>query len=139
MKKILVPIDGSHNSLEALKWARDMAEKYGSQIIILNIQKPVSYITPETISLREDPNLFAKIGEKVIDAGLEAIKGTTVEVKTEVNFGDPAEQILDVIDKEDVDVVVMGSQGITGIKKFLIGSVSNKILMHSSKPVMIIK
>jgi len=139
MKKILVPIDGSQNSLEALKWARGMAEKYGSQIIILNIQKPVSYATAETVSVREDPDLFAKIGEKVIDAGLEAIKGTPVDVKTEVNFGDPAEQILDVIDKEDVDMVVMGSQGITGIKKFLIGSVSNKVLAHSSKPVMIIK
>ncbi|PKM79301.1 MAG: hypothetical protein CVU88_06485, partial [Firmicutes bacterium HGW-Firmicutes-13] len=53
IRKILAPIDGSQNSLEALKCARDLAEKYGARIVLINVQKPAAYETPELVS--EDP------------------------------------------------------------------------------------
>ncbi len=70
---------------------------------------------------------------------MNAIQGTDANIKSEVITGDPSEQILYLIDKEDVDMVVMGCHGLSGLRRFLIGSVSNKVLQHSSKPVMIIK
>ncbi len=137
IKKILAPIDGSQNSMESLKCARDLAEKYGAQIVMVNIQKPASYEAPKPVS--EDPKVLEERGSKIIEKGMDAIKGTTANIKSEVITGDPSEQILHLIDKESVDMVVMGCHGLTGVRRFLIGSVSNKVLQHSSKPVMIIK
>ncbi len=139
MKKILVPIDGSYNSLEALKCARDMADKFGSKIIIVNAQKVSNEAIATSESLDVDQEVLKENAKKIINKAMEVIKGTSVNVKTETVIGDPAEQILYLIDKEGADMVVMGSHGLSGIRRFLIGSVSNKVLQHSPKPVMIIK
>lgn len=145
MKKILVPIDGSQNSFKALKHARNMAEKFGSEIILVNIQKPIFYesLEPEPVSSENGSETIQERAKIIINQGLEILKGSPVsikpELKTEIIAGEPAEQILYLIDKEDVDMVIMGSHGLSGIRRFLMGSVSNKVLQHSSKPVMIIK
>ncbi len=137
MKKILVPIDGSPNSLEALKTAKDMADKYGSQIILVSVQKPATY--ERSIPVDENPDILKGYAKEVIDKGMEVLKDSSVNVKSEAIIGDPAEQILYMVDREDADIVVMGSHGATGMRRFLIGSVSNKVLQHSPKPVMIVK
>ncbi len=137
MKKILVPIDGSQNSLEALKCAIDMADKYGSQIILVNAQKPATF--ERSIPVDENPDILKEHAKEVIDKGMEVLKDSSVNVKTEAVVGDPAEQILYLVDREDADLIVMGSHGASGMRRFLIGSVSNKVLQHSPKPVMIIK
>ena len=138
MKKILAPIDGSQNSLEALKSARDMAEKFGSQLIIINVQKPASFDTSEPVD--EDIPAMEAASQKVLDKGLEVVKGISLEVRAEkVCCGDPAEQIIQFADDEDVDLIVMGSHGLSGVRKFLLGSVSDKVVQHASKPVYIVK
>ncbi len=140
MKKILAPVDGSQNSFEALMSAKDMAEKFGGQIVILNVQKPASFETSEPVPDYEmDPDALKRRGKEVLDKAEELVKGTSAEVKTLFTVGDPAEQILNLIDKEGADMVVMGSHGLSGVRRFLIGSVSNKVLQHSSKPVLVIK
>ncbi len=144
MKKILAPIDGSHNSLKALKYAKNIAEKYGSQIILVNIQKPIFYESPKPEPVGEErPITLEEEASKIINQGLKVLEGCTASIKSLTKsddiVGNPAEQILYLIDKEDVDVVIMGSHGFSGIKKFFMGSVSHKVLQHSSKPVMIIK
>ncbi len=140
MKKILVPVDGSQNSYEALMSAKDMAEKFSGQIVILNVQKPASFETSEPVpDYKMDPEALKRRGKEVLDKAEELVKGTSAEVKTLFSVGDPAEQILNLIDKEGADMVVMGSHGLSGVRRFLIGSVSNKVLQHSSKPVLVIK
>ncbi|UNC92360.1 universal stress protein [Candidatus Contubernalis alkaliaceticus] len=140
MKKILAPVDGSQNSFEALMSAKDMAEKFGGQLIILNIQKPASFDTPHPVpDYQIDPEALKRRGKEILDKAEELVKGTSAEVKTLFTVGDPADQILNLIEKEGADMVVMGSHGLSGIRRFLIGSVSNKVLQHSPKPVMVIK
>ena len=138
MKKILAPIDGSQNSLEALKSAKEMAEKFGSQLIIINVQKPASFDTSEPVD--EDIPAMESRAQKILDKALEVVKGTSKEVRAEkVCCGDPAEQIIQFADDEDVDLIVMGSHGLSGVKKILLGSVSNNVTQQSSKPVFIVK
>lgn len=138
MKKILAPIDGSQNSLEALKSAKDMAEKFGAELVIINVQKPASFDSPDAVD--EDMSVLEERAKKILDKGLEVVKDTSVKVRSEmVCCGDPADQIIYFADQEDADLIMMGSHGLSGVKRFLIGSVSNKVLQHSSKPVMIIK
>ena len=144
MKKILAPIDGSLSSLNALKYTRDIAEKFGSEIILVNIQKPIFFESPkpETVD-GEDSKTLEEKASMVVSQGMKILEGTPAKVrslmKSEDIMGDPAEQILYLIDKEDVDIVIMGSHGYSGIRKFLMGSVSHKVVQHSPKPVMIIK
>ncbi len=145
MKKMLVPIDGSQQSLKALKYAGDLAEKFGSEIILVNIQKPFFYesLDPEPVSTENGSETFEDVAKKIIQRGLEVLKGSSVSIKPELRpeiiTGEPAEQILYLINKEDIDIVIMGSHGLSGIKRFLVGSVSQKILHHSPKPVLIVK
>lgn len=140
MKIILAPVDGSKNSFEALMSAKDMAEKFGGKLVIVNVQKPASFDTSEPVPDYDlDPEALKRRGKQVLDKAEEMVKGTTAEVKTLFTVGDPAEQILYLVDKEGADMVVMGSHGLSGVRRFLIGSVSNKVLQHSPKPVMVIK
>jgi len=53
--------------------------------------------------------------------------------------GTPAEEILDYAEDNDIDLIMMGTHGLTGVKRFLIGSVAEKVLRHSKIPVMIIR
>ena len=140
MKIILAPVDGSKNSFEALMSAKDMAEKFGGKLVIVNVQKPASFDTSEPVPDYDmDPEALKRRGKQVLDKAEELVKGTSAEVKTLFTVGDPAEQILYLVDKEGADMVVMGSHGLSGVRRFLIGSVSNKVLQHSPKPVMVIK
>ncbi|RQD77229.1 MAG: universal stress protein [Candidatus Syntrophonatronum acetioxidans] len=145
MEKILVPIDGSENSLKALKYAEDMAEKFGSQIILVNIQKPVFYegLDPEPLSKDKETETLQEKANAVINEGLQELEDSTLSIKVEFDpdiiVGDPAEQILFLIEKEDVDLVVMGSHGLSRLRRYIIGSVSSKVLKHSKRPVLIIK
>ncbi len=145
MKKILVPIDGSEHSLNALKYARDMAEKFGSEIILVNIQKPFFYesLEPEPVGSEDGSETLQEVAKKIINQGLKFLEGSPVSVKAELRpdivTGEPAEQILFLLNNEDFDMVIMGSHGLSGIRRFLMGSVSTKVLQHSPKPVMIVK
>ena len=140
MKKILAPVDGSKNSMEALMSAKDMAEKFGGTLIIANVQKPASFETSEPVPDYDmDPEALRRRGQEVLDKAEEAVKGTSAEVKTLFTVGDEAEQILYLADKEGADIIVMGSHGLSGVRRFLIGSVSNKVLQHSSRPVLVVK
>ena len=67
--------------------------------------------------------------------------GKEAGVKVEPVFlrGIPAEEILDYAEENDIDLIVMGTQGLTGVKRFLIGSVAENVLRHSKVPVMIVR
>ena len=69
----------------------------------------------------------------------EALKGSGVEVETMPREGDPADAILDVAEEKGADLIVVGNKGMTGAKRFLLGSVPNKISHHAPCSVMIIR
>ena len=64
-------------------------------------------------------------------------KGLTVD--THVRYGDEAEEILDHASQKDIDLVAMTTHGRSGVKRFLLGSVAEKILRHSTKPVFLVR
>lgn len=66
-------------------------------------------------------------------------KDAGVKVEPVVLKGSPAEEILEYAEKSDIDLIVMGTQGLTGIKRFLIGSVAENVLRHSKVPVMVVR
>jgi nucleotide-binding universal stress UspA family protein len=139
VKKILVAHDGSKLSDKALKKAVEMAVRYGSNLTVLTVI-PDLYLT-ELSDLDRKRIMDALTEETTIS--MEKIRSTlaakSVESKTITRQGMPAEKILETAKKMKVDLVVVGSHGRHGAKKFLLGSVSSKIVEYAACPVLVIK
>jgi len=131
--KILVPTDGSEGSKIALEHAKGLAEKYSSEIHLLYVADVRTHNTGEII-----PNLVAeleKIGEESIESMKESLEGVE-GIKDSVIKGIPHREINDYADEKDIDLIVMGTHGRTGLDRILLGSVTEKVVRTSNVPVM---
>ena len=138
MKRILVAHDGSRSSEKALKKAMEMAKRFNSSITVISVV-PELYLT----ELLEMDRL--KISETLTDEAkktMEKIKKSTrgiKSLKTVIRQGNPAEEILDAAEKMKADVIVTGSHGRRGAQRFLLGSVSSRIVDHAKCSVFVVK
>lgn len=139
MQKILVAHDGSKSSDKALKKAVEMAVNFNASLTVLSVI-PELYLTE--LSDIDRNRIFNSLSKETTDA-MEKIRkslsGKSIEVKTLIRQGDPAEKILETAQKMKADLIVTGSHGKHGTKKFLLGSVSSKIVDYSKCPVMVVK
>jgi len=138
MKKILVAHDGSKSSETALKKALEIAEKFGASVTVISVV-PDLYLSElmEMDRLRILDTLTAE-AKKVMNR----IRTKTVlsrPIKTIVVQGSPAEEILSAAKKIKADCIVTGSHGRHGAQKFLLGSISSKIVDHSPCTVLVVK
>lgn len=137
--KILVPIDGSKNSLEAVSYAVEMAEKYG------NSQVTLVYVIMYETYFMDSPTMVESKGEEkageAFDEALDmASKISDVEIETLIKKGSSAaDNIIDVADEGKYDVIVMGSQGISNLKRFLMGSVSTRVSQYAPCTVVLVR
>lgn len=142
-KKILVPIDGSKNSLKALSHAATMANSCNAELTILYVsvlsqQVPLyeqakgSTIPPNAST---DPVNFAK---KILDEALNHIPEGT-QVKTHNEIGEPRVTIVEFAEHNRYDVIVVGSRGLGTISGLLLGSVSTYVIRNSNCPVLVVK
>ncbi len=139
MQKILVAHDGSKSSDKALKKAVELAINSNASLTVISVV-PELYLTEFS---EEDRNRITKTLEEETRQTMEKIRkslaGKSIEVKTIIRQGDPAEKILETAQKMKVDLIVTGSHGKHGAKKFLLGSVSSKVIDYSKCPVMVVK
>ncbi|EHL05105.1 universal stress family protein [Desulfitobacterium hafniense DP7] len=138
--KILVPTDGSEYSRRALLAALEMGKKFNGEIILLNV-----LMTPEALGylLSEDATVvqqqFNPNGEAALAATTKNVDLGGVRLTCRVKPGYPALVILEEIVSEDIDLVVMGYRGYTSLAGTFMGSVSQKVLAKTSRPVLLIK
>lgn len=139
MQKILVAHDGSKSSDKALKKAVEMAVNFNASLTVLAVI-PELYLTE--LSDVDRNHIFEALSRETSEA-MEKIRkslsGKSIEVKTLIRQGDPAEKILETAQKMKVDLIITGSHGRHGTKKFLLGSVSSKIVDYSKCPVLVVK
>ena len=136
MKKILVAVDGSEYSNVAVKKAGELAEKFGSKVTLLNVVKPLSVFHEgveivEALQKNEAMQILRKSKEILIDMEIDS--------KTLFRKGDPASEIVDIARENDVDLIVIGSRGFSGIKMFLLGSVSKRVTEHAHCSVLVVR
>ncbi len=141
MKKILIPVDGSENSDKALEEGIKLAQAFSSEIIILNVLKGFRdhHIHEGLDVYKLSRDFFEEESNKVINKSKEKLRDFDGIVKTFVVDGEPPEEIINLAEKENVDLIVMGSKGLSGFNRLIIGSVTNNVLNHCDKPLMIIK
>ena len=142
--RIVVGTDGSETAAEAVRQAVDLAKLAGAQLSIVSAYEPVSKRRLQDeqqgapadvqyeIGPREDVNL-------VLDAAAAAAKKEGIEVQAHPVEADPAEAILNVAEETKADLIVVGNKGMTGARRFLLGSVPNNVSHHAPCSVIIVR
>lgn len=142
--RIVVGTDGSDTAGEAVRQAIDLAKLAGATLSIVSAYEPVSKRRIQSeqegapadvqyeIGPREDVNL-------VLDAAAAKAKQEGLEVQTHPVEGDPAEAILSAAEETDADLIVVGNKGMTGARRFLLGSVPNNVSHHAPCSVIIVR
>ncbi len=146
MKSILVPTDFSEQANFALDLAKQLAKKHGASIQLLHIvEQPGShYLTPVTGGGQDQmDNVYVlRLIEKV-KAQLRNITNElsqqNIQATYQIKIGNPFKHISSQIKDEDFDLIVMGTQGISGIDEVMVGSNTEKVIRHASCPVVTLK
>jgi nucleotide-binding universal stress UspA family protein len=141
---IVVGTDGSDTATKAVRKAVDLARAVGAKLELVSAYEPVPVqrLSEERREAPEDLQWAINPREDV-DATLEAAAAVAREAGVPVNVyarqGDPADAILDVAEEQEADLIVVGNRGMTGAKRFLLGSVPNKVSHHAPCSVLIIR
>jgi len=139
MKKILVAHDGSKTSDHALKKAVEIATAFESSLTVLAVV-PELYLSELSDSDRQKiMNALSEETQKAMERIRVSLSGKSLEVKTIVRQGLPAEKIIETAQKMKVDLIVVGSHGRHGARKFLLGSVASKVVDYAPCPVLVVK
>ena len=140
---IVVGIDGSDTAREAVRQATVLARSVGARIELVSAYEPVSDARlRESIAVPEDLHWIINPREDVeatLEEAAAEIREGGVEVTVFARQGDPADAILDVAEERGSDLIVVGNKGMTGAKRFLLGSVPNKVSHHAPCSVLIIR
>lgn len=139
MKKILVAIDGSENSKRALIQAKEHAVCTGARVTIITVVKPRVRYAAITYQASSAADLLELADEKILKKALKVFDDFTGQVDTELKQGDPADEIIKEAENGDYDLIIMGSRGLGAFSRSILGSVSNKVLNHVKRNVLIIK
>ena len=142
--RIVVGTDGSETATEAVKQAADLASKVGAALAIVSAYEPVPSSRLREERQQVPGDLAHTVGPREdVDATLAAaakLAGQSgVEVETYARQGDPADAILDVAEESNADLIIVGNKGMTGAKRFLLGSVPNKVSHHAPSSVLIVR
>ena len=141
---IVVGTDGSETARKAVREAVELAKSVGASLDIVSAYEPVSNqrLREESRQAPEDLQWMVNPREDVeatLRDASERVDAAGVKVNTYAREGDPADAILDVAEERGADLIVVGNKGMTGAKRFLLGSVPNKVSHHAPCSVLIIR
>jgi nucleotide-binding universal stress UspA family protein len=138
MKKILIAHDGSKSSDKALKRGLEIAERFDSTVTVMTVI-PSLYLTELMAPDREKILKALSEDAEQMMAKIKAGPRNIRSLKTVIRQGGPADEILKTAAKMKADIIVTGSHGRHGAQKFLLGSVSSKIIDHATCNVLVVK
>jgi nucleotide-binding universal stress UspA family protein len=141
---IVVGTDGSETASKAVRAAADLAVSLGATLDIVSAYEPVSgqRLRLQARQAPEDTQWMINPREDVeatLSEAAESIADARLAVETYAREGDPADAILDVAEERGADLIVVGNKVMTGAKRFLLGSVPNKVSHHAPCSVLIIR
>jgi len=144
-KSILIGTDGSETAHTALGRAIDLAAGLGARLQIVSAYEPVSdqRLRDAPVDVPADLQWMINPHNDVLalleQAQADARAGGVEEVETFARQGDAADAIVDVAEEQGSDLIVVGNKGMTGAKRFLLGSVPNKVSHHAPCSVLIVR
>jgi nucleotide-binding universal stress UspA family protein len=143
-QSIVVGTDGSETAQVAVRSAIEMAKSVGATLQIVSAYEPISEqrLRSEKKEVPKDLEWMVNPREEVdttLEEAAEEAKSAGIDVEIHARQGDPADAILDVAEEQHADLIVVGNKGMTGAKRFLLGSVPNKVSHHAPSSVLIIR
>jgi len=149
IRRILVAVDGSKPSVDASVQAIDISKRLNAEMTAIYVVSPdIRYnyledtITPRLPRALKDVVMIAmQTGEKHLDNLKQKAREKDVRVKTDVIIGisSVVKEIVEYAEKNKIDMIVIGSRGLSGIKKMLLGSVANGVVTYAHCPVLVAK
>jgi len=139
MKRILVAIDGSDPSLKAARMAADIALRFGAQLTLVHVV-PKLLLPPDVygLTLAEVEKEHRAYAEKLLQKAISFLAEPGVDTTSTILYGSPAESIAEEAAAADVGMVVVGSRGHGAVARMFLGSVSDRIVHISPKPVLVV-
>lgn len=136
-KNILLAFDGSVHAQKAAQVAADLAQQYRASLCLVHTYDPVPDYLGEPF-LQEAISRRTEAADEVV-AQARALLGDWLQLEVEVLEGPPAEAILRVAEVRQVDLIVMGTRGLSQLQGLLLGSQSQKVLTHAQCPVLLVR
>jgi len=148
--RILVAADGSENAKRAAQAATYLAKRYGSELVVLHVIARPSYVNvpvfpsmgqPPPTSYSEDYEYAKRVAKGHIDGIVSQARNQGVNVRWEIREAVPStvKGITECAETENADLVVVGTRGLEGFRKLLIGSVSSGVIAHAHCPVLVVR
>lgn len=139
--KLLLPVDGSELSLNAVRVALQLLQRgLAADIVLANVQEPPNLYEMMTA---HDPVVLERVsqaaGADVLAPAAALVMAAGGRCESEVVSGDPAHAIVDIAERYACDLIIMGARGNSALRSALLGSVSNEVLHAARVPVMIVK
>jgi nucleotide-binding universal stress UspA family protein len=143
-KRIVVGTDGSETAAEAVRQAIDLAKLTGATLSLVSAYAPVSGRRVQAEQSEAPADVQYEIGPRedvnfVLDAAAAEARKEGIEVQTHPIEGDPADAILNVAEETRADLIVVGNKGMTGARRYLLGSVPNNVSHHAPCSVIIVR
>ena len=135
--RILLPTDGSDANNRAVEQAVGLARETGADLHVLFVLEDIPY-APEMMDDAVEGQL-REIGEAAIEEIEERAEAAGVDLVTEMREGIPHETILEYAEEADVDAVVMGTHGRSGLDRYLLGSVTERVVRAAEVPVLTVR
>lgn len=140
MEKIIVPIDFSEHSEFALKAAAQLSKKYNSEILALHMLEISDALLTRTDAQEQRKAIFfLELAKKRFHEFLEKDYLKDIKVTPIVKHFKVFSEVNDVAKEHDADLIIMGSQGASGVKEFFIGSNTERVVRNADIPVLVVK
>jgi nucleotide-binding universal stress UspA family protein len=146
LRRILVAVDGSNASFDASNYAIDLAKRNNAELIALHVVYPTysqyeAALSPRPERLQEVTRKEMEERQRYVDKVKQQATEKNVSVKTDVIVGitSVVKEIVEYAENYKVDLIVIGSRGMTGFKKMLLGSVASDVVTYSHCPVLVVK
>ena len=144
IKRVLVPVDFSGDSLNALAYARALVKPFKAEVVLVHVIEPIYYAAPADMYMTS-PNLATIIDEQQRMAA-QQLKRLAVElerkghrVRTVLKTGSPAQVIIDTAQRTGTDLIVMATHGHTGLAHLFMGSVAEKVVRTAACGVLTVR
>jgi nucleotide-binding universal stress UspA family protein len=137
-ERILVPTDGSPAAEAAVEQAVSLAKQYDATIHALYVVDTSAYSTLEA-GAEVIINALEEEGEQAVEDIAEAGSEAGVEVETTVTAGTAYRSILEYVDNHDIDLIIMGTHGRRGLDRYLLGSVTERVVRTADVPVLTVR
>lgn len=143
IRRVLAPTDFSDSSAPAVRYAAELAGKFGAELTLLHVVQDLTLVVPDVMM----PTPVAAPALNDMVEGAKAGLGTFVQKlgleplrpKTEVRIGAPAAEIVAAAQELKADLLCIGTHGRTGLAHFLLGSVAERIVRHAPCPVLTVR